>query len=291
VARLQRRRFSEPDDAHPVGEHGTVEIVELDDRAVGRITYQPGWRYSTDVGPITGTKTCPAHHVGFTLSGRLRIQMADGIELELGPGEVFEIPPGHDMWVVGDEPWVSVDFEQGLGRVARRRQLASILMTDIVDSTARAVAIGRTRWRELVGRHNEIAERAIDQRGGRLIKTTGDGMLATFDSTEQAVQAAVALRDSIHHMGIDIRAGVQTGEVELVAGDVRGLAVHTAARLLATAGRGEVVVTSIVRELLVGTDLLFEDHGRHRLKGLPGELQLFRVVVRAPRTVPPASAH
>ena len=141
--RGQRRRFTEPSDVRTIP-RGRIEVVELDDTVVGRMTYEPGWRWSVDVQPIAGTDTCQFHHLGVTLAGRLRAQMPDGTELEIGPGEVFEIPPGHDAWVVGDEPWVGVDFEAmrtyGKQRDAARdeRILGSIVFTDIVDSTQRA---------------------------------------------------------------------------------------------------------------------------------------------------------
>jgi class 3 adenylate cyclase len=277
--------------------HGKIEVVELDDRVVGRLTYEPGWRWSVDVKPIAGTNSCQFHHVGVTLGGRVRVQMEDGVELEIGPGDVFEIPPGHDAWVVGDEPWVSVDFEamRTYGRAepdAGRRVLSSMLFTDIVDSTAQAVAHGPARWRELVSRHNELAERTIDQHDGRLIKTTGDGVLALFDSAERAVRAAVALETRLEPLGVRIRAAVHTGEVELGQGDVRGLAVHAAARMMSVAEPGDVVVSATVRELVDSTDLEFEDYGIHELKGLPGERALFRLVHRhGARLRPPAGAH
>ena len=108
--RLQRRRFSEPSDVRTFP-HGRVEVVELDDTVVGRMVCEPGWRWSVDVKPIAGTDSCQYHHLGVTTSGVLRVQIPDGAELEINPGDVFEIPPGHDAWVVGDEPWVSIDFE------------------------------------------------------------------------------------------------------------------------------------------------------------------------------------
>ncbi len=296
MARLQRRRFSDSDDVRVIP-HGRIDVVQLDDRVVGRMTYEPGWRWSVDVKPIAGTQACQFHHVGVTMSGRLRVEMQDGIEMELGPGEVFEIPPGHDAWVVGDEPWISVDFEamRGYGTAptdSGRRILSSILFTDIVDSTARAVAQGPGRWRELVSRHNEVAERVIDAHTGRLIKTTGDGLIALFDSAERATRAAAGLGDAIKPLDIEIRSAVHTGEVELAAGDVRGLAVHAAARMMATAKPGDVVVSATVRDLVDGTDLVFEDYGLHELKGLPGQRQLYRLVPpRRSRLRPPAAAH
>ena len=282
MARLQRRRFSEADEVrnHP---NGTVEVVSLDDRVIGRMTYQPGWRWSVDVKPIAGTQSCQFHHVGITISGRLRVEMSEGLELEIGPGEVFEIPPGHDAWVVGDEPWVSVDFE-AMRSFARpssataRRLLATIVMTDIVDSTARAVSMRAARWRDVVGRHNELAEQVVDRHEGHVIKTTGDGIVAVFDSAELAVAAASALTRAVRALDLHIRVGVHTGEVEPGATDVRGLAVHAAARIMALAGPDEVLVSATVRDLLEGTDLAFEDRGQHDLKGLPGSRQLYQLM-------------
>jgi class 3 adenylate cyclase len=296
VARLQRRRFSESNDVRVIP-HGKIQVVELDDRVIGQMTYEPGWRWSVDVKPIAGTQACQFHHVGVTMSGRLRVQMQDGVELELGPGEVFEIPPGHDAWVVGDEPWVSVDFE-AMRAYARssadsvRRVLSSILFTDIVDSTSRAVVQGPTRWREVVGRHNEIAERIIEAHEGRLVKTTGDGVMALFDSAERAIRAGAAFGDAVGPLGVQVRAAVHSGEVEMTATDVRGVAVHAAARMMSVAEPGDVVVSAIVRDVVVGTDLVLEDYGLHELKGLPGQRQLYRLVRPSRmRLRPPAAAH
>jgi class 3 adenylate cyclase len=279
MGHLQRRRFTDPDDVRAVP-HGRVDVVELDDRVVGRMTYEPGWRWSVDVKPIAATDSCQFHHVGVTLSGVLRAQMRDGTELEIGPGDVFEIPPGHDAWVVGDEPWISVDFEamRGYARAepaSGRRTLFSILFTDIVDSTAQAVAHGPAAWRDIVRGHNELAEREIDRFEGRLVKTTGDGVIALFDSAERAVRAGAALVDVLKPLGIRIRAGVNSGEVELVAGDVRGVAVHAAARIMALASPDDVWVSTTVRELVDGTGLEFVDCGLNELKGLPGKRQLY----------------
>ena len=279
VARLQRRRFSETKDVrHPPS--GRIEVVELDDRVVARIEWAPGWRWSKDLKPIAGTDACMSHHVGLSISGRLRIQMEDGVEMELGPGDVFEIPPGHDAWVIGDEPYVSVDFEALRGFAApgvnsRRRILASILMTDIVDSTALAVSHGAARWREVVRSHNKIAERAIDQGGGRMVKTTGDGVIALFDSAERAIATAVRLIEAVHPLGLRIRTTVHSGEVEVTESDVVGVVVHATARMLGLAGPDEVIVSSTVHDLLDGTEFEFEDYGLHELKGLPGQRQMY----------------
>jgi class 3 adenylate cyclase len=148
-------------------------------------------------------------------------------------------------------------------------------MTDIVDSTARAVGLGPAAWQEVVRRHNELAERAIDQHEGRLVKTTGDGVIGLFNSAEQAVRAGSAIALGVGKLEIGVRAAVHSGEVEQTAGDVRGLAVHMVARMMSLAGADEIVVSSTVRDLLDGTGLDFEDFGAHELKGLPGQRQLY----------------
>jgi class 3 adenylate cyclase len=279
--RLQRRRFTEASETRAFP-HGRVDIVELDDHAVGLMTYQPGWRWSVDVKPIAGTETCQYHHVGYTVSGRLRLQMADGTELEVGPGEVFEAPAGHDAWVVGDEPWVCVDFE-GMRTYGKRhdaeieRTLASIVITDIVDSTRRAVDMGAAAWRHVIAEHNQKAERAIDRNRGRLVKTTGDGVIAVFDSAERAVRTAVSIRGIASVLDLEVRAGVHSGEITLTQDDARGVAVHAAARIMAAAGPGEILVSSTVMDLVDGSGLAFEDAGLHALKGLSGKRQLFRL--------------
>jgi class 3 adenylate cyclase len=164
----------------------------------------------------------------------------------------------------------------------RERTLASILITDIVDSTARASELGPGQWRELLAAHNESAERVIDRLGGRLVKTTGDGVLALFASAEGAVRAAVAVKDAVEALGLQIRSGVDTGEVELLSGDVRGLAVHAAARISALATPGEVLVSGTTRDLLEASGLRFEDRGRHELKGLAGPRSIFALTEPAP---------
>lgn len=294
MARLQRRRFSESDDVRELS-RARVEIVELDDRVVGKMVYEPGWKWSADERPVATTHTCQLHHLGVTLSGRLRVQMKDGVEVELGPGDVFEIPAGHDAWVIGAEPWIAVDFEAARG-LARRpdadRVLASLLFTDIVDSTSKAVIHGAARWRDLVGRHNEIAEKVVDRHRGTLVKTTGDGVIAIFDSAARAVRAAAQLSDAVSVLELSIRASVHAGEIEQLNGDVRGVAVHAAARIMALAKPGDVLVSDIVADILESTDFSLEDYGEHELKGLPGKRRVYRLARRPGRNRPvPASAH
>jgi class 3 adenylate cyclase len=249
---------------------------------VGRTVFEPGWRWSIDVKEIAGTPSCQYHHLGVVLSGRLHVEMDDGPALEIGPNTAFEIPPGHDAWVVGDEAWVTIDIAgmRSYGRPTMgtgERILGSILFTDVVDSTATLARVGDPAWRDLLRRHNEQAQIELDRYRGRLVKGTGDGLLALFDGAERAVRAALAISAASAALGLPIRAGIHTGEVERIPGDLRGVAVHTAARVMSIAGAGEVLVSATTRDLLAGAALEFDDRGNHELKGLPGPRQLFAV--------------
>lgn len=282
MARLQRKRFEKPEEVRDVP-RSRVEIVTLDDVVVGRMTMAPGWRWSVHVRDIAKTDQCMYHHVGYVLAGILRSEMADGTMLDVRAGDVYEIPPGHDAWVIGDEAFVTIDFAgvRTWGRSPEaigERVLATILFTDVVDSTATATRVGSDAWRELVSRMHETAGRQIDRYRGRLVKSTGDGILALFDGAARAVRAAAGISRETASLGLAIRAGVHTGEVELVAGDIRGVAVHAASRVMSAAGSGEVFVSATTRDLVADADLSFADAGLHELKGLDGARQLYRLV-------------
>jgi class 3 adenylate cyclase/dihydrofolate reductase len=155
------------------------------------------------------------------------------------------------------------------------RVLASVLFTDIVDSTGRAAELGDRRWRQLIDRHDRVARADVDRFHGRLVKTTGDGVLATFDAPTRALRCAFALMRSLDDSGLGIRAAIHTGEIVMGDGDVGGIGVHIAARLLAEAGERQVVVTRTVRDLATGNDLSFAPLGAVSLRGVPGEWELF----------------
>jgi class 3 adenylate cyclase len=157
------------------------------------------------------------------------------------------------------------------------RVLATVLFTDIVGSTDRAAEIGDARWRELLAEHDQLVRRALDRFEGREVKTTGDGFLATFDGPARAIRCAEAIHDSLRPIGVDVRAGLHTGEIDLVDGDVGGIAVHLGARVMAEANAGETLVSSTVKDLVVGSEIAFEDRGEHQLKGVPGTWRLFAV--------------
>ena len=157
------------------------------------------------------------------------------------------------------------------------RMLATVLFTDIVDSTATAIELGDRRWRELLERHNALVRRELLRFRGREIDTTGDGFLATFDGPARAIRCACAIVDGVHDLGLSIRAGLHTGECELADGKLAGIAVHTGARVAAQAATDEVLVSSTVRDLVAGSGLEFEERGLYELKGIPGKWRLFAV--------------
>jgi class 3 adenylate cyclase len=170
------------------------------------------------------------------------------------------------------------EFLVGAGRsVAPSRVVATVLFADIVGSTQQAGRLGDRRWRELLQIHDELAGRLVERWGGRLVKTTGDGILASFDGPGRAIGCAAAFGDQLALVDLEIRAGLHSGEVELRGDDIGGIAVHIAARVLAAAGPGEILVSRTVRDLVVGSDVVLEDRGTHPLKGVEGRWQLFAV--------------
>jgi class 3 adenylate cyclase len=282
MPRLQRKGFGGPDETRRFP-NGVVEIVTLDEIAVSRFVFQPGWRWSTDVGPIAGTDSCQHRHVGYTISGRLAVRMDDGTALDIEPGDAYEIPPGHLAWVVGDVPWESVEFTSGHAFAKSpeelgERVLATIVFSDICDSTAMLERIGDAEWTRVVREHNQRIRTVIDRFRGREMATLGDGFLAIFDGAAKAVMAAAAMDPAVADLGIHVRTGVHTGEVAIVGGQARGVAVHAAARVAALAGPGEVFTSGTTHDLLDGSNLSFEFRGAHELKGLSGARPIFALV-------------
>ena len=159
------------------------------------------------------------------------------------------------------------------------RVLATVMFTDIVDSTGRAAALGDRPWRKLLDRHDQIARAEVDRWHGKLVKSTGDGVLATFDAPTRALRCAFALRAALAGVGLDIRAAIHTGEVELRNDDVGGIGIHIASRALAEAGDRQVVVTRTVRDLATGTDLAFTQLRTVSLRGVPGQWDLYEVSI------------
>jgi pimeloyl-ACP methyl ester carboxylesterase/class 3 adenylate cyclase len=197
-------------------------------------------------------------------------------------GATYVELPGSDYFVfLGDSERVLGEIESFVAGIAgppkSDRQLSTVFFTDIVDSTGVIAEIGDARWRDLLERHRAIVRRELDRPQGQEIDTAGDGFLATFDGPARAVRCACVVRDAVRELGIEIRAGLHTGEVEVLGDGLAGVAVHIGQRVLATAGPSEVLVSSTVRDLTAGSGLEFEDRGLHPLKGVPEEWRLFAV--------------
>jgi class 3 adenylate cyclase len=233
--------------------------------------------FNTDVRGVLPTLSVPTlvvHRAGDRLvrvdHGRF---LAENI-----PGALYRELSGDDHAVnAGEEVIDEVqEFLTGARSTpAINRVLATVLLTDIVGSTDRATAIGDRAWRELLDRHDAIVLRQLQRHRGRLVKSTGDGILATFDGPARAISCARELRDALRPIGLDLRAGIHTGEIELRGSDVAGVAIHIAARVSAVAGAGEVVVSRIVTDLVTGSGIRFADRGENHLKGVPGSWRLF----------------
>lgn len=279
MPRLQRKCFATPDQVRQFPA-GRMDIVTLDEMAIGRFVFQPGWRWSKDVAPVVGTSSCQHRHLGYTISGSLEVCMDDGTKLVIGPNEAYEIPPGHDAWVIGEEAWDSVEFASahayGLSpEQLGERVLVTILFSDIVASTSMLERVGDHAWAELLREHNLKIRAAMDRYRGREIDSAGDGFLALFDGATMAVSAAALMDPSVAELGIRVRVGIHTGEVEISGGKARGLAVHAAARVASLACPGEVLVSGTTHDLLDGSGLSFESRGEHELKGLSGARPVF----------------
>ena len=258
-----------------------VQQVDLGDVTVGRIVTEPGWRWFTHVRPHVGGDWCEARHVGVVLSGRFEIVMRDGTTLQFGPEDVFEIPPGHDGYTVGDEPCVQIEWSGVRAFAGFRltgaynRALVTLLFTDLVDSTVMANRLGDVAWRDLLSTHYESARAELERHRGHEVNTTGDGLLATFDGPAAALHCAAAIGRAATRAGLRIRASVHVGEVELVGTDVRGIAVHEAARILSEAAPDEILVSATTRALAGGSVGSFRERGSYALKGLQGDWELF----------------
>jgi class 3 adenylate cyclase len=282
LADVLRKSLDHPDEVVELP-RVRAEIVDLGDVTVGRLVNEPGWRWSTDVRPTVGGDWCQARHVGFIISGRLGIEFPDGSSVVFGPGDVFDIPAGHDGYTVGDEPVVQVEWTglrafAGFPTGARSRVLATLLFLDLVRSTERAAQLGDSAWRELLSHYFESVRRELERYGGREVKTTGDGMLVTFDGSARALHCATAIRRLAKASGLQVRIGIHVGEVEIVGDDVRSVTVHEAARIMAAAGPDEILMSELTCALATGAGFTFEARGTHQLKGLEGEWRLAALV-------------
>jgi Adenylate and Guanylate cyclase catalytic domain len=279
----RRKNFATPDDLLRLPKM-TAQLVELGEVTLSKMISEPGWRWSEHIRPSVGGEWCQVRHMGFVLSGQLGTLYPDGTEIVYGPDDVFEIRPGHDGYVVGDEPCVQIMFAGNrpffdsflIG--SGSRVLATLLFTDLVGSTAKASELGDARWRALISEHFTGARTELERYRGHEVKTTGDGLLATFDSPGHALRCAAAIRGLTHRAGLELRAGVHIGEIELVDGDVRGVTVHEASRIMAAAGADEILVSDLTRTIAETTGVRFEDRGVRELKGLEGSWHLYAYI-------------
>jgi class 3 adenylate cyclase len=277
---IERKNLNDPDGsvAFPRGEGTYARVGAM---SVGRALLQPGWRWSVDLQPNVGTPSCEVHHYNVVLRGSFAVRMDDGEEVVLVAGDVCDVPPGHDAWVVGDEVAEVLDLAgsvEEFGTPALHTgTVVTLLMSDIVGSTDYADRVGDTAWRGVLERHNRIVRAQLDRFKGTEIATTGDGFLATFTSALAALHAARAISEAVPACGVKVRIGVHTGEVEAAHGDVKGIAVHATARIMAVGGASDVVVSDVTRALAGGGSFGFDALGEHRLKGIEAPVALFRL--------------
>lgn len=275
------RSFAEPDQVIEL-EKIRLESVSIGGLTVSHETQQPGWRWSTHVKPVVGTEWCEHRHVGLVLRGTVHAILEDGTELEAGPFTVYDIPARHDAWVVGDEPveiiaWTGVKgFLEPMGVLADR-VVATIVFTDVVDSTTIGQRLGDRVFADLISTLESRSADIVARYRGKLVKTTGDGILATFDGAARAVRCAIELRATAAELGLPIRTAVHSGEIEKDGDDVRGLAVHEASRILGAAGADEILVSATTAGLAGDIGVALVDRGEHALRGLNGVRRFYAV--------------
>ncbi|OBK49086.1 cyclase [Mycobacterium kubicae] len=235
----------------------------------------------SDLRPVLGSIQMPTlimHRRGDRYVMRAH---ADYLAERIPHARLSEFDGDDHVWFAGDSASVLNEIEAFItgerATAPTNRVLSTVLFTDIVGSTERAAVLGDEAWAAAIAAHNRIVERQVDRARGAVIKFTGDGALATFDGPARAIHCACAIRDSVQEMGLSIRAGLHTGEVEIVGDDVHGIAVHIAARIMRLSKPGEVLVSGAVPPLVLGSRISFGDRGSHELKGVPGRWRVLAV--------------
>jgi class 3 adenylate cyclase len=238
----------------------------------------------TDVRHLLGSVQAPTlivHRRGLNSAGIVPVEAGRYLAEHIPDARYVELEGIDQSYWLGDTGAMLDEIEEFLTGVRHDpepdRTLVAVLFTDIVASTERIVEIGERGWRDLLDRHDAATRQQLERFGGREIKTTGDGMLATFDLPARAVQSGCAIRDAAAQLGVAVRVGVHFGEVELRGGDIAGMTVHIAARIHALADPGEVLVSRTVADLVAGSSIAFRDRGEYELKGVPATWQVFGV--------------
>jgi class 3 adenylate cyclase len=238
-----------------------------------------------DIRYVLGAVRVPTlvlHRKGHAIDvrgGRFLAQQISGARfMELEGGEVFPYL-GDSEKLLGETQRFLTDLWEGGAWEGSEpdRILATVLFSDIVDSSARAASLGDRAWRELLERHHDLVRRQLVRFRGREVDTAGDGFFASFDGPARAIRCGCAIAETVPELGLEVRVGLHTGECELFDGKVAGIAVHTGARVASLAKPGEVLVSSTVKDLVAGSGIAFEDRGTHELKGIPGEWRLYGV--------------
>ena len=237
--------------------------------------------YEGDVRDVLPAVRVPTLIVNHSHSARIPAAISAYMAEHIPNAKRVEIPGSANLIWAGDQEAVLAEVQEFLTGIRPHpepdRVLATLLFTDIVESTRHAAEIGDTRWRHLLDAHRGLVRVEIDRYRGREIETTGDGFLATFDGPARAIRCAVAIRGAVRALDLEIRAGLHTGEIELMDNKIGGIAVHIAARVASLAGPGEVLVTNTVKELVAGSGIQFDDRGSHQLKGVPDQWRVLAV--------------
>ena len=273
---LQQMAPSIADDEEQVQAYARAASRSASPAAAAALTRMTAMNDIRHVLPAIRVPTLVLHRADEALAEASRY-----VGERISGARVVELPGDDHMPWLGDHESVLDEIEEFLTGVrphpALDRVLATVLFTDIVGSTELAADLGDRRWRDLLESHNTLVRSELGRFRGRELNTAGDGFLATFDGPARAIACAASIRDEVRRLGLEIRAGLHTGELELAGSDVRGIAVHTGARVAGLAGSGEVLVSSTVKDLVAGSGLVFTDRGTHELKGVPGEWRLFAV--------------
>ena len=235
----------------------------------------------TDVRPVLPTINVPTLVLHRSEDPFLMVEHGRYLGEHIPGARYVELEGSDSLFSVGDSDAIVGEIEEFVTGTRHEREpdrvLATVLFTDIVRSTERAAELGDRAWREVFERHDRLVRQALTRHRGRAVKSTGDGVLATFDGPARAIRAAASIGDGAEGLGIQIRAGLHTGEIEMAADDIAGVAVHIASRVLGLAGSGEVLVSGIVRDLIAGAGIELEPRGTHVLKGVPGEWAVLAV--------------
>jgi class 3 adenylate cyclase len=269
---------SQMDNAEFMEWAGRLERLAASPATIKRIFDLIGEIDVRDILPSIRVPTLVMHRAGDSF---INIEHSRYMAERIPDARFVELKGGDNMFSIGDSDGLLGEIEEFLTgerhQAEADRMLATVLFTDICGSTERAAQLGDRSWRYMLERHDALFRRALERHRGREVKHTGDGFLATFDGPARAIRCAADLTDSVGSIGIQVRAGLHTGELEVMDGDLSGLAVHIAARVMDRAGPSEVLVSSTVKDLVVGSGIEFEERGEHELRGVPGEWRLFSV--------------